>query len=678
MTLTVPRSSLQRASWTAAGAGVGLTLWGISELALADLPIWVRLCVAVPLLIFGPGALPVCHLLAPLSWLARVVLGFGFGLAFAPVMAHGLSLAGLMDGYPYLSAAAGGAAIGFWGATDPPGVVRDRRSWLAPAFLVLLAAGIGSVAFSNRMHVSRESIVLNGDYDAYDLSYYAAIAAEVSHTVPPASPFFAGRMLNHAYSPHLALAVIHRFGDVPLLDLYFRYAWPLFLMLAMLACFVFVQSFESTRAAVLSAALFGAGSDLSYLGVWFFPVRNWDPVIWSHNFQGAGAEALLYNNWTPAFGAVFTCFFALHAACRDRRLGWAVVAGVLLALTINAKPWPFAAILIAIAVTVVLSWSSPPVRRQLIVAAASALVTAVPILYQTVVHHEDTQVTFAPTFFPLPLVMVGRLGLDGWFRDAAAALGGRSDVLGGVAGLLAWPVFLVGSLGYRLVGTRHLWSTLRFPGRHEPIWRLLGWTVMAALFLPAFVVSVPYHETTQIHQFALFLLAIFVGRTLAAWRPSGVRAVATVLVVAAAIPSTVHYLHRKWNDVEHPLMDISREELQLVPALTRTDPETTVLLHNRPTRASLVNILSERRSVLAWGEYVRGSDSRAEDIDAFFASADRPVEHGLEILRRYRPTHVLEYIGRDRIHEDVTRRLLPISRNAVVALYAVPEELRRE
>ena len=53
-------------------------------------------------------------------------------------------------------------------------------------------------------------------------------------------------MLNHAFYPHALLAMIHRFGDVPLLDLYFRWAWPLFLAAAVLACFVFADAISTT------------------------------------------------------------------------------------------------------------------------------------------------------------------------------------------------------------------------------------------------------------------------------------------------------------------------------------------------------------------------------------------------------------------------------------------------
>ena len=77
----------------------------------------------------------------------------------------------------------------------------------------------------------------------------AGEAAEASHTIPPQAFYYSGHALNAAYYPHLVFAMIHRFADVPVLSIYFRYAWPTFLVLSALVGFVLVRSLASAAKA---------------------------------------------------------------------------------------------------------------------------------------------------------------------------------------------------------------------------------------------------------------------------------------------------------------------------------------------------------------------------------------------------------------------------------------------
>src|SRR5204863_9458720 len=95
----------------------------------------------------------------------------------------------------------------------------------AAAALLTLAAGLGAVVFWQRLSITADGIRLYGDYDTADLSWYAGVAAEASHTVPPTASYYSGHQLNAAYYAHLVLAMIHRFCDVPILSMFFRYGW---------------------------------------------------------------------------------------------------------------------------------------------------------------------------------------------------------------------------------------------------------------------------------------------------------------------------------------------------------------------------------------------------------------------------------------------------------------------
>ena len=665
--------------WVSIAGGAASGLAGVFLFdALRDhLPVWLRLVLAGAVLTFGPGAGLCFGLLAALSRQTRVVLAFSFGIALAPVLAHALGSLGLLPIYPYVSSALAGMAIADWRrAASPPKTT--ARSRLAVVVLVLVTSGMGVTAFANRLTTSGGTTIVYGEYDSYDLTYYAAIAAELSHTIPPASPFYSGRMLNHAFYPHVLLAMIHRFGDVPILDLYFRYAWPLFLTAAVLTCFVFVETISTTTTAFVAALLFGAGSNLAYAAGWFFTLSNWDEVVWSHNLQGAGAEVLLYGNWTPALAAMFGGLYAVHVCCARRggapsSAAWAVLAGATFASTVLSKPWIFASVTAAFAVVILVSHRDRFVSRRLLLTAGVSLTVALPLLYRAATLADDAQATFVPAFFPIPLKMMARIGLEDWFLGLAGRLSVTGAAQTGLAAVLAAPVFLAATLGFRLVGLSAFWQCLRHPSQHDPVWRLLAWMAVAALVAASLLVSVPYHETTQIHQLALFLLTLFAAKGLASWRNVRARLAATVVVVAVAIPSTVQYLHRKWHDREHPLAGISQPEVTLASQLAGTDPNRTVILHDRPNDPALVGILAERRSVLAWAGYVRGNEARQADVEAFFAAPD--AARAVSVLRAYRPTHVIEYVGRDRMNPDVRDRLELVFRNRDVALYRVPDGL---
>lgn len=633
-------------------------------------PVWLRFVFAGGLLVFGPGAAIAARWLAPLPGLTRAVLSFGFGLALGPVLAQLLASVGAIELYPYLAAALAGGAIGHWYRQS--GSPR-RPSW-APLGLAALALAMAVTAFSHRLSTSGGVTVVYGSYDTYDLTYYAAIGAELSHTIPPASPFFSGRMLNHGFYPHVLPGLIHRFGAVPIFDLYLRYLWPAFLVLAVLLCFVLVESIAGRLAAVLSAVLFAAGSNLAYLAAWLLPIGIWDDVVWSHNLQGAGAEVLFYGNWTPALAIVFAGLYALHAGLQSSRLAWAVLAGATLGVSVLSKPWFFAMFAAALPIVAITCRRDRDVTRRLLIAAGSAIAVATPLLYRAYSLREDAQVTFAPAFLSIPLVMADRVGLRGWFMDRAAMLTADAAAQTAIAALFALPLFLAGTMGFRLVGLGLFWRALRHPAREAPIWRLLAWATVAAFLAASVVVSVPYHETTQIHQSALFLLTLFAGRAIASVARARDRAVAAAVVIAIAVPGTVQYLHRKWEDRARPLAVLTAGEQALAALLRATDPEQTVILHDRPDGPALLPIVAARRSVLAApAGYVRGSERRRADVEAFFAGTD--ADRARAILRTYRPTHVVEYADRDRINPEIRDQLVLAGRASSVSLYRVPDHL---
>jgi hypothetical protein len=185
--------------------------------------------------------------------------------------------------------------------------------------------------------------VLYGDYDSADLGYYASEASEASHTVPPMAAYYSGHSLNAAYYPHLVLGMLHRFGGMPVLSMYYRYAWPTFLSLGALTAFALVRSIASARTAGLAVALILVGSDFSYLAAWLLPHKavDWDYLLWPTNFLSPTMQVLQFSTWTPSLPVFFTALFAIVRGLLDRRWGWVVLSAALIGVLFEFKPFAY-------------------------------------------------------------------------------------------------------------------------------------------------------------------------------------------------------------------------------------------------------------------------------------------------------------------------------------------------
>jgi hypothetical protein len=112
--------------------------------------------------------------------------------------------------------------------------------------------------------------------------------------------------------------------------------------------------------------------------------------------------------------------------------------------------------------------------------------------------------------------------------------------------------------------------------------------------------------------------------------------VAVGVAIAVSLPSSVHYLSRRWADHERPpRMTLGGSEIQIAEYLrTTSDPETTVVLHDRPLSPSLMTVVSERRIVLGWDVRYSavGGEERLRDVNAFFASSHDNPDAAYDIL----------------------------------------------
>ncbi len=258
------------------GAAAGAIAWPVVAILLPHFPECARFAFAWVLFTAGPGLAASAGLTRCFDRLRRCIVALGVGTAATAVLIDVMGRLHVVQAYPYAALALGGAGLAMWRTpTERPWRWRDVT---AAAVLVAIAAGTGAVAFAHRLSVTPRSVQVFGDYDSLDLSYYASITAEATHTIPPMAPYYAGHDLNYAYYPQLVLAMVHRFAAVDVLAMYFRYAWPAELALGALAAFLLVRSLTSANGAFLSVFLILAGGDLSYLAATFLrhDTNEWD------------------------------------------------------------------------------------------------------------------------------------------------------------------------------------------------------------------------------------------------------------------------------------------------------------------------------------------------------------------------------------------------------------------
>jgi len=663
------------------GAAGGVLAWVLFKLSLEIWPPPLRFGLALVTFTLGPAALFAGAAMDDLAPFEQGILLAALGVGLSPALADVLARLGLVVLFPYVSAVGVGVFVSRCLA-----VPRRAIDWhvagqaLVPATIALVT---GAIVFGHRLLVDASGISVFGDYDSVDLSYYAGITGELAHRVPPMAPFYAGHPLNYSWYPQLLLALIHRFADVSILEMYFRFAWPALLAIAGAAAFVFIRSIASTTVALLAATLILVGGDFSYLFVWLLHPRTYlfDWLLWPTNFLAPTMEVLHFSTWTPSLPVLFAGLYAvgqIKSADRSawRLSRWIVIAAVAFALLVQFKPFAYAVLMAALAGTVLFPGATATTRRRLSMVLGLSVALAAPFLYQIVALYAESRSHLKVDYFLLQRTMLDKLALTDTVNRMASRVAAQGSLHTVVVLTLATLLFFVGGLGVRWAGVP---GVLRVIGTGDveedaPIWRVLAWMVLAGVLIPFVIVTDPYQDTLQFYQTGLFVLWIFAARAIVeSTAPSGWRAFAVAASIAAAAPSSVHYLLEKSGDgPNHLLVHASRSEMAVDDYLRGQDPERTVVLHDRPMDPSLTVIEGERRAVLAWRPYVTGSEPRRREVDRFFASADRTPAIALDILRKYNVTHVVEHPGRDRINRDVLGRLRAVLTFPDVVLYEVP------
>jgi len=659
----------------------GIAAWPLLAALLPALPDPIRFAITWVLFTAGPGVLASVWLTHDLDWLPRAIVTLGAGTAVTPLLIHALGRLGAVPAYPYLALALCGMGAALWTGRGPQRPATwSRLDVAACGALAALAIGTGAIAFVHRLSSIGGGVAVYGAYDSFDLTFYATWASEATHTVPPTASYYAGHQLNAAYYTQLVFAMVRRFAGVPLLSIYFRYAWPASLALGALTAFTMIRTLATTGTAALAVALILVGGDLSYLAAWLLPHETvqWDFLLWPTNFLAPTMEVLHFNTWAQTMPVFFTMIYAAIRGLQTRRWAWTILSGLLLGVLFQFKPFAFAILVASLVAAAALSfdWAA---RARFAVTVVLGLATAAPFVLGVSAMGEDRRSKLLVDLFLLPQRMLLKLDLIDPFTQAANRIAPAMVLRRPLYLLMATAVFLAIGPGVRWIGAGGVWRAMfnRRADGDSAGWRLLAWTVVAGVGVPFILVTDPYVDTLQFYQTGLYVLWVFTALALVdvATRRPLAGACLIAAVVAVSLPSSLHYLQLKWTDNRRPpLASLTAGEVQIAEYLRRIDPETTVILNDRPNDASLVPIVSERRIALGWGPkyYAVGSERRLADVNRFYGSASGDARAALDMLREVGVTHVIVHQDRDRVHPDVLAQLQLVVQTADhVALYAV-------
>jgi hypothetical protein len=525
-----------------------------------------------------------------------------------------------------------------------------------------------------------------GDYETFDLTYYASIAAELAHTktIPPLSPFYAGHRIIYSYFPLMLLAGVQQVTSVPMLDAFLMYGWPFYTSVAAASVFTFCRRLGSLPFAAVSSLLVFTGSSLAYVVAWLSPpMVGYDPLIWSSVFLAPSGEWVHFNPWAPALAVAAAALFALTHIDGANRRWWTALASFCFGSLFMFKSFAFPVVIAALGITAVIRFARQDRSAwSLVIVTCGSVACALPWLAAVLPYNQaenrGAQVMLEWLWLVRRMLLKTDLvpPIEHLLQTWSLPAGGYSILL------VATVLFLVGGLGTRLIGIGALANAaVGRPAFRD--WTVLAWIVIVGTGLSFALTIAPFPNSIQTYLFALFAMwpfAVFVVWPAAASASPG-RWLATVLLFAASVPSTLHYANAAHQaDQGTPITTLDEGDERIIRYLRRADVETTMMLHSNPVWPSLYVIEAQRRAVLAWSSYVEG-DGNPEvqalvgDIDRFFGSADTPGADDLSLLRRYRVTHVIERAGKDRLHPHVVQQLRLVTGTPAVRLYEVPPEL---
>ena len=432
--------------------------------------------VAVILLAYVPGKLLLIALKRALTPLEDVTLACVLGLVLSGVVywlmtfAHQgrfylvwpLTAAGV---YVWLHSSKHKSLLSNSASLEPLSRGNARRSRDRSALVLagVLALGIIALAF---LPLYYTNFTWQPDrtmrvYPVSDVLFHIAIANELTHTVPPQAPLFAGHPLSYHYGMDLAVAMFARATGLNTRDLTVRFVPTLFVGLSMLSVFCFSRNWlRSGYFGALVVFLVFFGADFSFIPGLLLGEKG----DWSLRYFSAPAVVTLFytNPILPGLGVLFAGLFCLECYMRERSRAWLLLTALLFVALIEVKMLMASQLMCSLGLAAVVYFlyigmqnysKSPDVL----------LLAAIPLVSWVLLKNKsggNIVTKFEPWLYVSHAMQT--LGLGNW----------SSGPLG--FAVVALPIYLVGCLGLRVIGVPAILTAIFRPKPGGAVRFLLG------------------------------------------------------------------------------------------------------------------------------------------------------------------------------------------------------------
>ena len=381
-------------------------------------------------------------------------------------------------------------------------------------------------------------------YPVSDLLFHIAIANELTHTVPPQAPVFAGHPLSYHYGADLAVAMFARATGLNTRDLTVRFVPTLFVGVSMLSVFCFSRNWlRSGYFAALVVFLVFFGADFSFIPGLLLGEKG----DWSLRYFSAPAVVTLFyfNPILPALGVLFAGLFCFDSYMRERSRAWLLLTALLFVALIEVKMLIAAQLMCSLALTAIvylIVFSKADVFK---IAGCTAIAAIPLVCWMLLKNRSNAQIvtTFEPWLY---------------VSHAMQTLGLAKRLSGPLAfAAVALPIFLVGCLGLRVIGVPAILTAIFRPRPEGALRFLLGIFVVIGVIIALTCSFTPAGWTFQYNpisstflvqsEYVAWIFAVEVFQTFYQWaiRRGMYPAVAAggIMITAAgfSLPATVQH-----------------------------------------------------------------------------------------------------------------------------------------
>ena len=387
-----------------------------------------------------------------------------------------------------------------------------------------------------------------------DVLFHIAVANELTHTIPPQAPHFAGHALSYHYAMDLWTAMFANTTGLDIRDLTVRFVPTLFLALSMLSVFCFSRSW-------LGSGYFGAlvvflvffGEDFSFIpGLLLGQNVDWSLRYFS--IPPAVLPLFYTNPILPGLGLLFVGFFCLQRYLQERGGAWLFLSALVLVALTEVKIFIAAQIMCSLGVAAVLYLVAYR-NSELFKVAACTVVLAVPLVWPVLLKNKSEA----------NVVVKCEPGL--YVSQAMEAIGIKDRLSGWLAfTTVALPIYLVGTLGLRVIGVPGILTAIFRPTSKSALRFILGVFVVLGLLIALMFSITPAGWTFRYNpvsgtflvqsKYVAWLFAVEIFQALYRWSVArGISAalVATGIVTMAAglgvSSAAQHFIY--WRNSDH-------------------------------------------------------------------------------------------------------------------------------